>query len=596
MKIVSYSSRRFASLRTNSTLDRRTFLKSTSIDAAKELHAHLIRTHLHTDPYSISSVIKAYALSPSHFSKARIAFDQTKRPTLLIWNYMIRGLSLGDRPDEAVRMYRLLCRRGLVGDNLTFIFVLKACSRVSGTVLGEEIHGRALKLGFESYLFVSNALIHMYGLCGCANIARKVFDGMLERDLVSWNSMICAYSQCDMYDEVLVLFESMRDADVEPDAVTLVKVLLACGHLGKQETADSVMKYIEKSQIEIDVYLGNTLIDMYGRRAELARKILDSMKETNTVSWNAMINGYAKTGNLEGARKLFDQMPRRDVISWTSIITGYCQTGHFADAVKLFQEMVKAKVKPDEITVASVLPACAHLGSLDTGQAIHKYIRTHDLKLDIYVGNALIDMYCKCGDVGKAMAVFDEMKEKDLVSWNSIISGLAVNGFASSAFDLFYRMFDENVKPNSGTFVGIFLACTHAGLVDKGLEFFEGMKSIHGVNPGMKHYGCIVDLLGRSGHLDKAYDFINAMPEEPDVVLWRILLSACKLHGNIHLAEVVMKKLSESDPSNSGNYLLFSNVYASSNRWDDATNARETMAKFNVKKPTGLSSIEGETP
>ncbi|KAK7340231.1 hypothetical protein VNO77_20929 [Canavalia gladiata] len=554
----------------------------------------MLNPNLKTDPSSIYHLLKSYALSSPNIPKAHHLFQQINRPTLPLWNLMIRGCSQSDQPIEAIRYYNLMYRQGLLGNNLTYPFLFKACARLSDVSCGRTVHARVLKLGFESLLFVSNALIHMYASRGHLDFSHKVFDEIPERDLVSWNSLICGYSQCKRYREVLGVFEAMRVANVKGDAVTMVKVVLACSFLGEWGVADAMVNYIEENEVEIDVYLGNTLIDMYGRRGlvHLARGVFDRMQQRNLVSWNAMIMGYGKVGNLTAAQELFDAMPQRDVISWTSMITGYSQAGQFNEAVRLFKGMMEAKVKPDEITVASVLSACAHIGSLDVGEAVHDYIRKYDVKADIYVGNALIDMYCKCGVVDKALEVFKEMRKKDSVSWTSMITGFAVNGFADSALDFFSQMLREGVQPSHGAFVGILLACAHAGLVDKGLEYFESMEKVYGHRPEMKHYGCVVDLLSRSGNLQRAYEFIKEMPVAPDVVVWRILLSASQVHGNIPLAEVATKKLLELDPSNSGNYVLSSNTYAGSSRWEDVIKMRGLMEKSNVQKPSGSSSIE----
>ncbi|KAK3039226.1 hypothetical protein RJ639_027930 [Escallonia herrerae] len=480
--------------------------------------------------------------------------------------------------------------RGFNGNDLTFIFVLKACAKASGVLHGRKIHVHALRLGFESYLYVSNALIHMYTSCSDLFTARQVFDKMSERDLVSWNSLICGYCQGSRFKEVLQLFDAMREANVKADQVTMMKVILACSRLGDKKISDGMVKYIEDNRVEIDVYLGNTLVDMYGRRGSvgLARQVFDSMGERNIVSWNTLMTGYAKVGDLVSARKLFDEMPMRDVISWTSMITCYAQAKKFNDAVNLFQEMMRAEVKPDEITFASVLSACAHLGRLDMGKAVHDYIRKHNVKEDVYVGNSLIDMYCKCGSVQMALKVFEGMKEKDSISWTSVISGLAVNGNVDHALGLFSQMLKEGFRPNHGIFVGILLACTHAGLVDQGLDYFESMEKDHGLVPEMKHYGCVVDLLSRSGNLDRAYEFITNMTIDPDIVIWRMLLSACMLHDNVIIAEIATNKLLELDPDNSGNYVLSSNTYAKAERWDDANKMRELMEGGRVQKPSEM--------
>lgn len=459
---------------------------------------------------------------------------------------------------------------------------------------GKKVHLHILKLGFGSHAFVSNALIHMYSLCGDLGCAQKVFDKMPERDLVSWNSLICGYGQKSLWKEVLGIFGAMQAENVKADEVTMVKVVLACSHLGDWKLVASVMKYIKENGLKVDVYLGNSLIDCYGRRGsvELARSIFNEMTKRNIISWNSMITAYAKAGDLVSARKLFNEMPEKDLISWSSIITGYSQTKRYSEALSFFHDMMAAKVKPDEITVVSVLSTCGNLGALDIGKKVHEYIIEMNIEADIYVGNALIDMYCKCGCIMKAMKAFGEMREKDTVSWTSLISGIAVNGYAEDALKLFSQMLSEGIRPSSVTFIGVLLACSHGGLVEEGLKYFKCMTEIHKIQPQLKHYGCIVDLLSRSGLLDKAYEFIMKMPITPDAVVWRTLLSASKVHGNVDLAEIALNKLLELEPTGSGNYVLLSNTYAGAERWDDSMKMREMMKGSDVQKPPGHSSIE----
>nr|GMD52023.1 pentatricopeptide repeat-containing protein At2g22410, mitochondrial-like [Ipomoea batatas] len=323
---------------------------------SKSLHGHLPENEQHTDSYAVSDVIRAYALSPHILHKAPFRIcDQINANIARLENHMIQGLSQSDRPIDALHMFEEMRKQGS--------------------------HWLYNKAWVESYLYVSNALISMHASCGELDEAEKLFDEMSNRDLVSWNSLICGYSQCNRYDDVLRLFDAMRAANVEADRVTMVKVVLACSYVGGSETIESVVKYIEANGVEIDVYLGNTLIDMYGKRGlvGLARKTFDNMVERNVVSWNTMIMGYAKAGDLSAARELFDAMPKRDVISWTSMITGYSQANRFCDAIKLFQEMMASGIKPDKITVATVLSAAAHIGTLDVGEAVHNYIHEHGL-------------------------------------------------------------------------------------------------------------------------------------------------------------------------------------------------------------------------
>ncbi|KAL6581556.1 hypothetical protein OROMI_007479 [Orobanche minor] len=592
MKLAGASSRRFT---TSKAANPDSFSSITVLhDPIRELHAHFIRIHEHRNPKAMSQVIKSYALSQTSMHKALLAFSDIDHPTLPIWNHMIRGLSQSDSPVNALAMFDKMHDRGFRGDNLTFIFVCKACAKVPNILYGKRVHINIMKLGFSSYLYVCNALIHMYGFCGEFGASRKVFDEMDDRDLVSWNSLICAYSQCAKYEEVLGLFHMMRMKNVKADAVTMVKVVIACNYLGEWKLLDSMVDYIDANCIDIDVYLGNTLIDVYGRRGSiaLARSFFNRMTDRNVVSWNVMITGTSKSGDLITAKKLFDEMPQRDVISWTSMIIGYTQVYRHNDAIRLFQEMMIAEVKPDQIVIASVLSACAHLGRLDVGKAIDDYISNNRIKIDIYVENALIDMYCKCGSVKNALKVFNEMKVKDSVSWTSVISGLAVNGDSNRALELYSRMLRDGIMPIPGTFVGILLACVHSGLVGRGLEFFGSMQKDYGLVPEMRHYGCVVDLFCRAGNLFRAYEFIKNMPISPDVVVWRILLSACKVHGDLVLAKIASEKLLELDPRNGLNYVLSSNLYAGAEKWEDATKMRKLMSKGDAMRPLGWSSIE----
>ncbi|OAY85013.1 putative pentatricopeptide repeat-containing protein [Ananas comosus] len=564
------------------------------MESIKKLHAHLIVTGLHRYQSLLSNVLVPYALSPANLAHARVLFRQIQSPTAFLWNTMIRALSRSQTPQDAIFFYARMRQRGLKQGNFTFPFVLKACARISGFGEGKWVHCHCLKLGFVSDVFVSNALIHFYVICGDLRCARLVFDEMPVRDLVSWNSLICGYSQCNCLSEVLGLFEAMRDAGLKGDEVTMVKVVSACTHLGEWDLAESMVKYTEENCIEVDVYLGNTLIDYYGRRGlvESAEKVFMEMKERNVVTMNAMITTYAKAGNLVLARRIFDEMPERDLISWSSMIAGYSQSNCFADALKLFRQMQKARVKPDEIVVVSVLSACAHLGALDIGKWMHNYIKRNNIKADIYVGNSLIDMYAKGGCIMEAFEVFDEMKEKDTLSWNSIILGLANNGLTEKALEVFSGMLKDGFPPNGVTFLGVLIACAHGGLVNEGLHYFESMREVHKLEPQMKHYGCVVDLLGRSGELDKAFKFIGEMPMKPDPIVWRTLLGACKVHGNVGLAKIATEKLDELDPNNSGNYVLLFNTFAGADRWTDAMKVREMMVESDVRKSPGCSLIE----
>ncbi|EPS71383.1 hypothetical protein M569_03376, partial [Genlisea aurea] len=564
----------------------------------RELHGHFIRTNRHKNPNAMSQVIESYARSPPSIDKARFAFSEIEAPTLALCNHMIRGLSRSDTPADALHVFDKMCVTGLRIDNITLIFITKACGRVTDVSFGRRVHTRVLKLGFGSYLYVCNALIHMYGCCADFRSSRRIFDEMDEKDLVSWNSMICAYSHCERYEDVLAVFQMMRAAEnTKPDAVTMVKVIFACSFLGESELIDRFVEYIDDNSIEMDVYLGNTLIDVFGNRGrlEMARGFFDRITEKNSVSWNAMLIAYAKSGDFVRARKVFDEMPCRDVVSWTSMITGFVQANRPDDAIAVFLEMTtgSSEVGPDRVTLTAVLSACARTGRLDVGKTVHDTVRRTIANPDVYVLNALIDMYCKCGSVGEAMAVFRGTEaKKDPVTWTCIISGLAVNGDPENAFRLFSRMSLLGVKPAHGTFVAVILACVHSGDVDRGLAFFRSMEKDHGLVPEMKHYGAVVDLMCRAGYLERAHDFIAGMPVDPDPALWTMLLGGCRLHGDLVLSGIAMEKLRGSEESKRvSGYVLSSNSYASAGKWDDATRMREEFREFEIK-PSGWSCLQ----
>ncbi|XP_020583484.1 putative pentatricopeptide repeat-containing protein At3g15930 isoform X2 [Phalaenopsis equestris] len=374
------------------------------------------------------------------------------------------------------------------------------------------------------------------------------------KDLVSWNSLICGSGKDQRFSDVLELFEMMLEVRMKADAVTMVNVVSACTQLRDWELGETMIKYIRDNCIEVDLYLGNTMIDYYGRRGfvEDAQKLFDEMKERNSITMNVMIATFAKAGDLVAAKKMFDSMPEKDLVSWSSMITGYSQSKNFSEALEHFRQMQKTKIKPDEFVVVSVLSACAHQAAHKLGRSVHGYIRRSNIKMDIFVGNSLIDMYSKSGYINEAYKVFNEMRNKDTLTWNSIILGLANSGNADIALQVFSDMLRGNFKPDEVTFLGVLVACVHNGLVDEGLEHFKSMSGVHGVEPQMKHYGCAIDLLSRAGELYKAFELIGEMMRRPDAIAWRAFMGACKAHGDVPMAEYAHKKLHKVDSRGNG--------------------------------------------
>ncbi|KAB2051778.1 hypothetical protein ES319_A12G077500v1 [Gossypium barbadense] len=336
------------------------------------------------------------------------------------------------------------------------------------------------------------------------------------------------------------------------------------------------------------------LVDVYARGGDVgsARLVFERMPEKSLVSLTTMLTCYAKHGELKEARLLFDGMVKKDVVCWNVMIDGYTQHGMPKEALVLFRRMLAAKSRPNEITILTVLSACGQLGALESGRWLHSYMQNNDIQVSVRVATALIDMYSKCGSLEDARLVFDRIHYKDVVAWNSMIIGYALHGFSQDALELFHEMCRIGLRPTDITFIGVLGACSHAGLVKEGWSFFNAMREEYEIEPKIEHYGCMVNLLGRAGRLEEAYELVKNMKVEPDPILWGALLGACRLHGNLELGEKIAEYLVSHNLANSGTYILLSNMYAAKGDWEDVARIRTLMKDSGVQKEPGCSSIE----
>lgn len=312
----------------------------------------------------------------------------------------------------------------------------------------------------------------------------------------------------------------------------------------------------------------------------------------DVVCQTAMVTACAKCKDINFARELFDGMPHRDPVAWNAMISGYVQCGNSRHALQLFHSMQLDGVRVNEVSMVSVLSACSHLGALDQGRWVHAYINRNKLKMTLTLGTALIDMYSKCGEMNKAMEVFWGMQERNVYTWSSAMNGLAMNGAGLHCLDLFNLMEKHGILPNEATFVSVLRGCTVIGLVEQGINLFDSMKQVYGIEPEFEHYGCIVDLYGRSGQLQEALSIIESMPMEPHAGAWGALLNACKIYKNMELGKLASRKLVELEAKHHGAYVQLSNIYAESKNWDSVSNVREMMKSRGVKKLPGCSVIE----
>ncbi|MBA0569168.1 hypothetical protein Golob_006623 [Gossypium lobatum] len=569
---------------------------SKSMDQLKQIHGQAIASGLIETPIFLNKVISFCCMNKfGDMDHALKLFDQIPEPkTVFLWNTMIKGYSRIHSPKHGISVYLNMLRQNVKPDNYTFPFLFKGFDRNVGFSWGKELHCHVVKFGFGSNVFVQNALIHMYSLCGQMEMARWVFDISCKTDVITWNVIITGYNKTKQYNETSKLFDEMVKNGVVPSSVTLVSLLSACSKLRDLKIGKLVHEYIGKCEIKPNLILENALMDMHSACGEmdLAIGIFDRMKTRDVISWTTIVSGFINKGEIDLARTYFDQMPEKDYVSWTAMIDGYIRVNCFKEALILFREMQALNIQPDEYTMVSILTACAHLGALQLGEWIKAYIDRNKVKNDVFVGNALIDMYFKCGSVAKAKRVFFEMPRRDKFTWTAMIVGLAINGHGEEALSMFFEMLRASIKPDEITYIGVLCACSHAGLVNEGRKFFASMTAEHGVEPNVAHYGCMVDLLGRAGHLQEACEVIKNMPMKPNKIIWGALLGACRVHKDVGIAEMAAKNILELDPQNGAVYVLLCNIYAYCKKWDSLHELRESMVHRGIRKTPGCSLIE----
>ncbi|EOX91580.1 Tetratricopeptide repeat (TPR)-like superfamily protein [Theobroma cacao] len=453
-----------------------------------------------------------------------------------------------------------------------------------------QIHATLLRRGLHDHPILNFKLQRSYSSLGRLDYSLALFNRTLNPNIFFYTSIINAHALHGLSQEALFIYTRMLFEGVQPNEFTFSSILKSCSfEHGKMLHSQAI-----KFGFDSDLYVKTGLVDVYARGGDIgsARLVFERMLEKSLVSFTTMLTCYAKHGELEEARLLFDGMVKKDVVCWNVMIDGYAQHGMPNEALVLFRRMLAAKARPNEITILAVLSACAQLGALESGRWLHTYIDNNNIQVNVRVATALIDMYSKCGSLEDARLVFDRIPDKDVVAWNSMIIGYALHGFSQEALELFHGMCRTRLRPTDITFIGVLGACGHAGLVNEGWSLFYAMKDEYGIEPKIEHYGCMVNLLGRAGRLEEAYELAKNMKIEPDPILWGALLGACRLHGNIDLGEKIVEFLVGHNVANSGTYILLSNMYAAKGNWEGVARIRTLMKDSGVQKEPGCSSIE----
>ncbi|XP_075523560.1 pentatricopeptide repeat-containing protein At2g03880, mitochondrial [Primulina tabacum] len=443
-------------------------------------------------------------------------------------------------------------------DSITYSELVKCCIDHCAVKEGKRVHQYVFSNGYEPKTFLVNTFLNMYVKFKLLDEAQALFDQMPEKNVISWTTMIAAYSNTELYLKAFQMLILMIRDGVRPNMYTYSSVLRSCKEL---TNLTQLHGCIIKVGLESDVFVKSALIDV-----------------------------YSKLGEMEGALYIFNEMVTRDPVVWNTIIGGFAQNSNGDEALNLFIRMKRLGFWADQSTLTSVLRSSTSLALLELGRQIHVHVIKFDR--DLVLNNALLDMYCKCGSLKDANCTFTRMVEKDVISWSTMIIGFAQNGYSKKALDLFEEMKVSGTKPNYITVLGVLFACSHAGLVEDGQHYFESMKMLYGINPGREHYGCMIDLLGRAGKLKEAMKLIHEMTSEPDAVTWRTLLSACKVHRDMDLAEYAAKQVLKLDSRDAGTYILLSNIYANTQRWEDVAILRNSMRDGGIKKEPGCSWIE----
>lgn len=572
--------------------------KCESLPHLKQIQAQMTITALILDPFESSQLINFCTLSKSRNLDYCVKLLRgVDNPNAFSWNVTIKGFSESPNPKDAILIYKEMLRDGGESrpDHFTYPVLIKVCADLELSRLGLMILGHVFKLGLELVSHVHNASIHMFACFGEMENARKAFDESPVRDLVSWNSLINGYKKMGQAEKAIEVYKMMESEGIDADYVTMIALVSSCAMLGSLKLGREFYGYIIDNGVRMTVPLANTLIDMFSKCGDVheARMIFDRMEKRTIVSWTTMISGYARSGLLDVARKLFDKMDEKDVVLWNAMIGGSVHAKRAQDALALFQEMQTSSTKPDEITMIHCLSACSQLGALDVGVWIHRYIEKHNLSLNVALGTSLIDMYAKCGNISEARSVFHGMKTRNSLTYTSIIGGLALHGDASTAISYFNEMIYAGIAPDEITFIGLLSACCHAGMIQAGRDYFSQMKSRFNLNPQLKHYSVMVDLLGKAGLLEEAEKLMETMPMEADAAVWGALFFGCKMHRDVVMGEKAAKKLLELDPGDSGIYVLLDKMYGEANMWEDARKARRMMNERGVEKKTpGYSSIK----
>ncbi|CAK9150026.1 unnamed protein product [Ilex paraguariensis] len=541
------------------------FQFSKTLSHTQQLHAQIIINGLHRSVLFGSKLSNAY-IDMGSLQLASKSFNQIPRKNPYSWNTIISGYSKQKHSYEVLKLFRHMRNESHGVDSFNLVFAIKACVGLSLLLHGKSVHCLVFKHGFERDPYIVPVLINMYTELGCLDNAEKVFESVPERNVVIWGAMMKGHLKFSNEFKVFELFSEMRSSGFELDPFTSESLIRACGNVyaGKEGRACHGF-CVKRNFIDYSMCLKASLVDM-----------------------------YMKCGLADLAMKLFIEIPEKDVVLWTVMVTGFVKNGRAWEAVGCFKQMFEDSATPNSVTLSGILLACTHMGSLQHGKSVHGYMLRNGVELDMVNCTSFIDMYAKCGCIAAANKFFNQMPKKNVFTWSAMINGFGMHGLYSEAIVVFNQMRSEDQVPNAVTFVSVLSACSHSGRVEEGWNYFKSMSRDYGIAPTEEHFACIINLLGRAGKMDEALSIISNMPMDPGASSWGALLSACRIHKRIELAEEVAKRLLPLETDSSSVYVLLSNIYADLGMWDMVKKIRMEFDEKGVHKSAGFASIEVE--
>lgn len=537
--------------------------KLSELRYSEMIHTHVVKSPFWSDIYVQTAIVDMY-VKCGRLDYACDVFDEMCERDVASWNAMLLGFAQMGFLDRVLNLFFDMRFEGIQPDSVTVMGLTQAALHAKNLNLLKAIHSFGIQIGIDGDVSVGNTWISAYAKCGNLGMAELVFDGIEEglRTAVSWNSIIAGYANNEKFIDALDFYRYMMHDGFRPDVSTIVSLLSSC--------------------VQAEGLCQGRLIHSCGIQRGF---------DSDISVLNTLISMYSKCGDINSARFLFDGMCDRTCVSWTAMISGYAEKGDMEVALRLFFAMEAAGEKPDLVTVLSIISGCGQSGALELGKWIDNYADSGGLKDNVIICNALMDMYSKCGSIGDARKHFYSMPEKTVVSWTTMIAGCALNGEFLDALNLFHQMLELDFRPNHVTFLAVLQACTHAGFLEKGWDYFNMMTKVYNINPGLDHYSCMADLLARKGKLKEALDLVQNMPIKPDAGIWGALLSACKIHRDIEIGEHVAHRLFELEPHAAAPYVEMANIYALEGRWDGVAKIRSMMKCNRVKKFPGESHV-----